>query len=52
MSGLRPLDVSDRALREAKEEHRAVDSLVLPDLKVTDPSTVHFRARQCLQGTA
>ena len=25
---------------EAKEEHRAVDSLVLPDLKKTDPGSV------------
>ncbi|WP_313463619.1 hemerythrin domain-containing protein [Stutzerimonas nitrititolerans] len=30
---------------EAKEEHRAVDSLVLPDLKATDPSTVQFSGR-------
>src|SRR3989338_3353607 len=30
---------------EAKEEHRAVDSLVLPDLKVTDPSTPEFSGR-------
>ena len=30
---------------EAKEEHRTVDSLVLPDLKVTDPSTPEFAAR-------
>lgn len=30
---------------EAKEEHRAVDSLVLPDLKATDPSTVEFSGR-------
>lgn len=27
---------------EAKEEHRTVDSLVLPDLKVTEPSTPEF----------
>lgn len=34
---------------EAKEEHRAVDSLVLPDLKVTDPGSVEFsgRAKVC-----
>ena len=34
---------------EAKEEHRAVDSLVLPDLKSTDPSSVQFsgRAKVC-----
>lgn len=34
---------------EAKEEHRAVDSLVLPDLKVTDPASVEFsgRAKVC-----
>ncbi len=30
---------------EAKEEHRAVDSLVLPDLKVTDPSAPEFAGR-------
>lgn len=30
---------------EAKEEHRAVDSLVLPDLKATDPGTVQFSGR-------
>lgn len=30
---------------EAKEEHRTVDSLVLPDLKVTDPSSPQFAGR-------
>ena len=30
---------------EAKEEHRTVDSLVLPDLKMTDPSTPEFSGR-------
>lgn len=30
---------------EAKEEHRTVDSLVLPDLKATDPGTVEFSGR-------
>ncbi|WP_285423190.1 hemerythrin domain-containing protein [Pseudomonas sp. efr-133-TYG-103a] len=30
---------------EAKEEHRTVDSLVLPDLKQTDPSTPEFSGR-------
>jgi len=30
---------------EAKEEHRTVDSLVLPDLKNTDPSTPEFSGR-------
>lgn len=30
---------------EAKEEHRTVDALVLPDLKVTDPSTPEFAGR-------
>lgn len=30
---------------EAKEEHRAVDSLVLPDLKATDPSAPEFAGR-------
>ena len=30
---------------EAKEEHRTVDSLVLPDLKTTDPSSLEFAGR-------
>lgn len=30
---------------EAKEEHRAVESLVLPDLLKTDPGTVEFAGR-------
>ncbi|WP_077048456.1 hemerythrin domain-containing protein [Pseudomonas sp. KK4] len=30
---------------EAKEEHRTVDSLVLPDLKQTDPGTPEFSGR-------
>lgn len=30
---------------EAKEEHRTVDSLVLPDLKNTDPATPEFFGR-------
>lgn len=30
---------------EAKEEHRAVDSLVIPDLLQTDTSTVEFTGR-------
>ena len=30
---------------EAKEEHRTVDSLVLPDLKKTDPSSTEFSGR-------
>ncbi|MDF2490763.1 MAG: hemerythrin [Pseudomonas sp.] len=30
---------------EAKEEHRAVDSLVLPDLKNTDPGSLEFTGR-------
>ncbi|AZD16015.1 hemerythrin domain-containing protein [Pseudomonas chlororaphis] len=30
---------------EAKEEHRTVDSLVLPDLKATDPSAPEFAGR-------
>lgn len=30
---------------EAKEEHRTVDSFVLPDLKETDPSTPEFSGR-------
>jgi hemerythrin-like domain-containing protein len=30
---------------EAKEEHRTVDSLVLPDLKQTDPATPEFAGR-------
>ena len=35
----------DEMYYEAKEEHRAVDSLVLPDLKSTDPSTPEFAGR-------
>ncbi|WP_408598499.1 hemerythrin domain-containing protein [Pseudomonas sp. PLMAX] len=30
---------------EAKEEHRTVDSLVLPDLKLTDPGSTEFAGR-------
>ncbi|GGI91910.1 hemerythrin domain-containing protein [Halopseudomonas pertucinogena] len=30
---------------EAKEEHRAVEALVLPDLLATDPGTVEFSGR-------
>ncbi|PXX69457.1 Regulator of cell morphogenesis and NO signaling [Pseudomonas sp. LAMO17WK12:I10] len=30
---------------EAKEEHRTVDSLVLPDLKATDPAAPEFAGR-------
>ncbi|MFP3496245.1 hemerythrin domain-containing protein [Pseudomonas sp. SIMBA_059] len=30
---------------EAKEEHRTVDSLVLPDLKSTDPTSPEFAGR-------
>ena len=30
---------------EAKEEHRTVDALVLPDLKVTDPTQPEFAGR-------
>lgn len=30
---------------EAKEEHRAVDALVVPDLKATDPGTLEFSGR-------
>ena len=30
---------------EAKEEHRAVDSLVLPDIKETSPTSVEFSGR-------
>ncbi|KAB0567154.1 hemerythrin domain-containing protein [Pseudomonas sp. R11F] len=30
---------------EAKEEHRTVDSLVLPDLKATDPTSPEFAGR-------
>ena len=30
---------------EAKEEHRAVEALVLPDLLDTDPGTVEFSGR-------
>jgi len=35
----------DETYYEAKEEHRTVDSLVLPDLKGTDPSTPEFAGR-------
>ncbi|MGQ7958083.1 hemerythrin domain-containing protein [Pseudomonas sp. SP16.1] len=30
---------------EAKEEHRAVEALVLPDIKQTSPSTIEFAGR-------
>jgi hemerythrin superfamily protein len=30
---------------EAKEEHRTVDALVLPDLKATDPTSPEFAGR-------
>ncbi|VVN10889.1 DNA nickase [Pseudomonas fluorescens] len=30
---------------EAKEEHRTVDALVLPDLKATDPASLEFSGR-------
>lgn len=35
----------DEMYYEAKEEHRTVDSLVLPDLKLTDPTTPEFAGR-------
>lgn len=35
----------DEMYYEAKEEHRTVDSLVLPDLKTTDPATPEFAGR-------
>ncbi|MFC6335312.1 hemerythrin domain-containing protein [Pseudomonas sp. CCM 7891] len=35
----------DEMYYEAKEEHRTVDSLVLPDLKGTDPSSPEFAGR-------
>ncbi|KAA0943459.1 MULTISPECIES: hemerythrin domain-containing protein [unclassified Pseudomonas] len=35
----------DEMYYEAKEEHRTVDSLVLPDLKVTDPASPEFAGR-------
>ncbi|WP_287031011.1 hemerythrin domain-containing protein [Pseudomonas sp. UBA6310] len=35
----------EKMYHEAKEEHRTVDSLVLPDLLNTDPATVEFAAR-------
>ncbi|PHH38695.1 hemerythrin domain-containing protein [Pseudomonas putida] len=35
----------DEMYYEAKEEHRTVDSLVLPDLKGTAPSTPEFAGR-------
>lgn len=34
-----------KSYHEAKEEHRAVESLVLPDLKTTDVGTVEFSGR-------
>lgn len=34
-----------KMVAEAKEEHRAVESLVLPDLLNTDPSSVEFAGR-------
>ena len=35
----------DIMYHEAKEEHRTVDALVLPDLKKTDPSSTEFSGR-------
>ncbi|QXI30567.1 hemerythrin domain-containing protein [Pseudomonas vanderleydeniana] len=35
----------DEMYYEAKEEHRTVDSLVLPDLKKTSPTTPEFAGR-------
>ncbi|WP_411566670.1 hemerythrin domain-containing protein [Pseudomonas orientalis] len=35
----------DIMYHEAKEEHRTVDSLVLPDLKNTDPASTEFSGR-------
>ena len=35
----------DEMYYEAKEEHRTVDALVLPDLKQTDPGTPEFSGR-------
>ena len=35
----------DIMYHEAKEEHRTVDALVLPDLKQTEPSTTEFSGR-------
>ena len=34
-----------RMFHEAKEEHRTVDALVLPDLKATDPASYEFTGR-------
>lgn len=34
-----------RLFHEAREEHRAVEALVLPDLKDTDPQTTAFSGR-------
>lgn len=36
---------NDKMYHEAQEEHRAVESLVLPDLKKTDPSSAQFAGR-------
>lgn len=38
-------DSGGKMYYEAKEEHRTVDSLVLPDLKRTRPDTVQFAGR-------
>lgn len=42
----------DIMYHEAKEEHRTVDALVLPDLKQTEPSTTEFSGRvKVVKGT-
>ena len=38
-------DEKRQMYHEAKEEHRAVEKLVLPDLKNTDPDTMEFLGR-------
>lgn len=39
------VDESEKLYYEAKEEHRAVDELVLPDLESTEPASVEFQGR-------
>lgn len=38
-------DGSEKLYHEAKEEHRAVDRLVLPDLEKTEPTSEEFQGR-------
>ncbi|WP_262927222.1 hemerythrin domain-containing protein [Phytohalomonas tamaricis] len=36
---------NDKMYFEAKEEHRAVEDLIIPDLKKTDPASLQFSGR-------